>query len=137
MSSSLSAALQAYLQADATLLAACPGGVWMDPAPDQITQPFVTLTLVSGRDEGYGGGPRITGATYEITAVAPVASAGAARTAAARIDVLLDYAAITSTLTGHRVLGVRRVAPVDDTLEEITGRWSRIGGEYELWVEVA
>jgi len=135
MSSSLAAALQTFLQADATLIATCTGGVWMDPAPQAVTQPFVLLELVEGRDEGYGGGPRITGATFGITAVAPAASVAAARTGAARLDVLLDFANVS--LTGFNMLGVRRVAPIDDTLEEISGRWVRVGGEYTFFVEVA
>jgi hypothetical protein len=134
VSSPLSKSLQEYLTADATLLAAMPGGVYMDPAPQNVVQPFVVMELMDGRDEGYGGGPRITGATYSIAAFAPASIADQARTAAERIDALLDYAALT--LDGHAVLGVRRVAPVDETFEETTGRWAKVGGEYQLWVEV-
>jgi hypothetical protein len=137
MSSSLTAALASFLAADATLLTGMGGGVWVDPAPQATTQPFVLIELVEGRDEGYGGGPRITGATFSITALAPAASVAAARTAAARLDVLLDYASITTSLSGFLVLGVRRVAPIDEALEEVTGRWVRVGGEYQLFVESA
>lgn len=136
MSSSLTAALQARLQADATLLAAAAGGVWVDPAPDNVTQPFVVIEQSFGTDEGGGGGPRYTTVTYEVAAVAPAASVAAARTAAARLDVLLDYKSGLS-LTGFAVLGCRRTAPIDEHLEEVTGRWVRVGGEYTLLVQAS
>lgn len=136
MSSSLTASLQAFLQADATLTAAMPGGVWVEPAPMAVSEPFVVLELVGGTDEGFGGGPRHTGATYTIAAMTPAGRADEGRTAATQIDALLDYAAITTALSGFRVLGVRRVAPVDETYEDGTARWVRVGGEYQFWVEV-
>ena len=136
MSNSLTAALQALLAADSTLTTAMPGGVWVDPAPDGMTQPFVVLEQSFGTDEGGGGGPRYTTVAYEVAAIAPSASVAAARTAAARIDVLLDYKSGLS-LTGFRVLGCRRTAPIDEHLEEVTGRWVRVGGEYTLVVQAS
>ncbi len=135
MSGSLSASLQAMLAADATLSAACPGGVWMDPAPDGVDQPFVVVDLAFGTDDGYGGGPGHTEVAYEVCVVAPSTSVATARTAAARIHTLLHYA--TPTVSGFRVLGSRRTAPVDETIEEGSGRWVRLGGEYTLLVEAA
>lgn len=137
MSSSLTAALQQMLAADSALITACPGGVWVDPAPDGVTQPFVVLEQTFGYDEGVGGGPRHSRVTYEISAVAPAAQVAAVRTAAARLDALLDYELGYTALTGYRVLGCRRSAPVDVALEETSGRWVQVGGEYTLWVTAA
>lgn len=136
MSSSLTAGVVARLAGDATLISACPGGVWRYPAPQGLTQPFVTVDFTLGRDEGCGGGPRMTEATYEIVAVAPAAQVATARTAAARIDALLDYQQ-GWTLTGFLVSGCRRTAPIDQQDEEGTSRWVLIGGEYTLMVEAS
>lgn len=133
MSSTLTASLQAFLAADATLTAAAVGGVWVDPAPAGVQQPFVVLEQTFGTDEGYGGGPGYSTVAYEVSAVAPASSVAAVRTAAARIDALLHYE--VPTLTGFRVLGCRRTAPVDVVLEETTGRWVKVGGEYTVMVE--
>jgi len=135
VSSSLAASLQAVLAADATLLAAAPGGVWVDPAPDGVAQPFVVLEQTFGADAGYGGGGRYSTVTYEVRVVAPASQVATVRTAAARIDALLHDA--RPTLTGFRVLGCRRTAPVDVVLEETTGRWVQVGGEYTVMVESA
>ena len=134
MSNSLTASLQALLAADATLVATAVGGVWVDPAPDGISQPFVVLEQSFGTDEGGGGGPRYTTVAYEVSAVAPAASVAAARTLAARLDVLLDYKSGLA-LTGFSVLGCRRTAPIDEHLEEASGRWVKVGGEYTLVVQ--
>jgi hypothetical protein len=137
VSSSLTAALQAALAADSPLVAACPGGVWVDPAPDGVTEPFVVVEQTFGFDEGVGGGPRHSRVTYEVCAVAPAAQVASVRTAAARLDALLDYELGYTALTGYRVLGCRRTAPVDVALEEVTGRYVKVGGEYTLWVTAA
>jgi len=129
VSSSLTAQLQAYLAGDTALTTACPGGVWVYPAPDGQTQPFVTIEQSGSNDEGCG----ITRATYEVVAVAPAASVAAGRTADARIQALLDGA--YPTLTGFTVLGCRATAEIDGHDEEIAGRWVRLGGEYTLLVE--
>lgn len=134
MSSDVTAGLIARLAGDATLMVSCPGGVWRYPGPQSITQPFVTVEFSTGRDEGCGGGPRMTEATYEVVAVAPAASVATARTAAARIDALLDYQQ-GWTLTGYTVSGCRRTAPIDEQEEEGTSRWVKVGGEYTLVVE--
>jgi hypothetical protein len=133
MSSTLTAALQAYLAADATLTTAAPGGVWLDPAPEGIVEPFVVIEPTGGNDEGCGIG-RLT---YEVVAVAQATAIAGVRTAANRVDTLLDYAAIRSSLSGFLVLGNRNTSPIDETYEEVTGRWVRVGGEYTLFAEDA
>jgi hypothetical protein len=42
-----------------------------------------------------------------------------------------------TSLTGFLVLGNRNTALIDETYEEVTGRWVRVGGEYELFAEDA
>ena len=133
MSSTLTASLQAYLAADATLTAAAVGGVWLDPAPQDVAEPFVVIEPTGGVDEGCG----ITRLTYEVTAVAPTGAVGTVRTAAERLDGLLHYAAIRESLDGFLVLGNRNTSPIDETYEEITGRYVRVGGEYTLLAEHA
>ena len=133
MSSSLTASLQAYLAADTALITAAPGGVWVDPGPQSVTEPFVLIVPTGGDDQGCG----IDLVTYEVTAVARPSSVAGVRTAAARIDTLLDYSSMRTSLTGYAVLGNRRTLPIDETYEEITGRWVRVGGEYTLFAEDA
>jgi hypothetical protein len=133
VSSTLTAALQAYLAADATLTAAAVGGVWLDPAPQNVVEPFVVIEPTGGNDEGCGIG-RLT---YEVTVVAQASDVATVRTAAERLNTLLDYAAMLSSLTGFLVLGNRNTSPIDETYEDITGRWVRVGGEYTLFAEDA
>ena len=133
MSSTVTASLQAYLAADATLTAAAVGGVWVEPAPQDVAEPFVVIEPTGGGDEGCG----ITRLTYEVAVVAPTVSVGTVRTAAERLDWLLHYAAMRESLDGFLVLGNRNTAPIDETYEEITGRYVRVGGEYTLLAEHA
>jgi len=135
VSSTLTASLHSYLAADATLLAAAVGGIWVDPAPEGVAQPFVVVEQTLASDAGYGGGGRYSTVTYEVSAVAPASQVAAVRTAAGRLDALLHDA--RPTLTGFRVLGCRRTAPVDMVMEETTGRWVQVGGEYTVMVESA
>lgn len=134
MSDSITSGLQAYLAADSALTTACPGGVWVEPGPQGVTQPFVTVELVTAQDEGCGGGPSLTTYVYEVVVVAPAASVSAARTGAARLQALLDYVQGWS-LTGYTVSGCRRTAPIDEHEEAGSGRWVRLGGEYTLVVD--
>jgi hypothetical protein len=106
VSSTLTAALQAYLAADATLTAAAVGGVWLDPAPQNVAEPFVVIEPTGGNDEGCGIG-RLT---YEVTVVAQASDVATVRTAADRLNTLLDYAAMLSSLTGFLVLGNRNTS---------------------------
>jgi hypothetical protein len=133
VSSTLTAALQADLASDATLTAAAVGGVWLDPAPQNVVEPFVVIEPTGGNDEGCGIG-RLT---YEVTVVAQASDVATVRTAADRLNTLLDYAAMLSSLTGFLVLGNRNTSPIDETYEDITGRWVRVGGEYTLFAEDA
>ncbi len=134
MSSSLTAAMQAYLAADATLTAAATGGVWLDPGPQDVVQPFVVIEQIGGNYEGCD----IERTVYTVAAVAPAASVALVRTAANRLEALLDDTAnIRTSLTGFVVLGNWRTAPIDETLEEGTGRWVRVGGEFTLIAEPA
>lgn len=133
MSSSVTAGLQARLAGDTTLAGYCPGGVYVWPGPQGLSQPFVTVEMSTSRDEGFGGGPRITEVVYEVAAVAPASLVATARLAAARIDALLDYQQ-GWTLTGYQVSGCRRTALVDSHEEDGNQRWVSLGGEYTLWV---
>ena len=133
MSSDITAGLQARLAGDATLAGLCPGGVFVWPAPLGVTQPFITVEMSSARDEGCGGGPRLSEVIYEVAAVAPASQVATARQAAARIDALLDYQQ-GWTLTGYQVSGCRRTALVDSHEEDGSQRWVTLGGEYALWV---
>jgi hypothetical protein len=134
VSSSLTAALQAYLAADATLTAAASGGVWLEPGPQDVGQPFVVIEPAGGFYEGCD----IERSVYVIAAVAPAASVATVRTAANRLEVLLDdNANIRTSLSGFTVLGNWRTSPIDETLEEVSGRWVRVGGEFTLIAEPA
>jgi len=134
-SSDIDNALVTKLGADATLLALCPNGVYVDEAPSGSTR-FVIVSLVDEVDEGRFGGRSHEDALYQVEARMLSTVAGAnIKAAAARIDVLLEQG--TLTVSGYSLMALFResrirVTEVDAIDPSI--RWYRRGGNYRLVV---
>lgn len=80
------------LAADATFVAACPGGVWLDAAPEgTTTSPICVLTVRSAADLTTFNGVRVwSDALVDVKIAGPVSSYAAVLTAADRADTLLQ-----------------------------------------------
>jgi hypothetical protein len=133
-SSDIDNALQMKLANDATLLALCPNGVYVDEAPPGSTR-FVIVSLVEEADGGIFGGRAIEDALYQVEAQMLSTAGGNIKAAAARIDALLEQGSLT--VAGYSVMALFResrirVTEVDDVDNAI--RWFRRGGNYRLVV---
>jgi hypothetical protein len=133
-SSDIDNALVTKLAADATLLALCPNGVYVDEAPPGSTR-FVIVSLVDENDEGIFGARAVEDALYQVEAQMLTTAGGNIKAAAARIDALLEQG--TLTVAGYSVMALFResrirlteVDAVDNSI-----RWLRRGGNYRLVV---
>jgi hypothetical protein len=133
-SSDIDNALVTKLAADATLLALCPNGVYVDEAPPGSTR-FVIVSLVDENDEGIFGARAVEDALYQVEAQMLSTAGGNIKSAAARIDALLEQG--TLTVAGYSVMALFResrirlteVDAVDNSI-----RWLRRGGNYRLVV---
>jgi hypothetical protein len=131
-SSLIDAALVAKLLNDTTLAGLMPDGVFFDEAK-QGAQKFVIVSLVDESDEGKFGGRAFEDALYLVKAVALNSSGGDVKTAAARIDALLEDQALTVSgytwMTTHREARIR-YTEVDEIDRSI--RWQHRGGRYRV-----
>jgi hypothetical protein len=133
-SSDIDNALVTKLAADATLLALCPNGVYVDEAPPGSTR-FVIVSLVDENDEGIFGARAMEDGLYQVEAQMLTTAGGNIKAAAARIDALLEQG--TLTVAGYSVMALFResrirlteVDAVDNSI-----RWLRRGGNYRLVV---
>ena len=131
-SSDVDNALIALLGADATLLALCPNGVYYDEAPPNSTR-FVIVSLADQHDEPMFRARAFEDGLYLVKAVMLSTSGGDIKSAAARIDALLDQQ--TMTVSGYSVTTMRRdsrvrITEVDD--EDKSIRWFHRGGRYQV-----
>jgi hypothetical protein len=139
-SSEIDAALLAKLGADATLLSYMPNGVYMDEAPPGSTK-FVIVSLVDESDEAVFGKRGYEDALYLVKAVAradPSAAAPNMKSAAARIDALLEDATLTATGYTHMVMHREsrvRMTEVDELDQSV--RWYHRGGNYRVQMAVS
>lgn len=133
-SSEVDAALSAKLLADATLMAITTDGVYFDEAKQGATK-FVIVSLVTEFDQVMFGARAFEDATYLVKAVTLGTSGADVKTAAARIDALLDGQSIT--IAGYKLMVMQRVeriryTEVDDVDRSI--RWQHRGGRYQIMV---
>ena len=131
-SSEVDAALSSLLLADSALMAAMPDGVFFDEAAPGKTK-FVIISLVDELDTPMFNGRAFEEALYLVKAVALGSSGADVKTAAARIDVLLDYG--TLTIAGYNHMLTRRESRVRVTeVDEIDTsiRWQHRGGRYRV-----
>lgn len=133
-SSDVDAALVAKLLGDATLTATMPDGVYFDEGKQGATK-FVIVSLVSESDEPMFNARAYEDAIYLVKAVALGTSGADVKTAAARIDALLDGQPLA--VTGYALMVMQRVeriryTEVDDVDRAI--RWQHRGGRYQIVV---
>jgi hypothetical protein len=130
--SNIANAMIALLGADATLLGYCPNGVYYDEAPPESTQ-FVIVSMIEAVDEPQFQGTAFEDGTYLVKAVMLSTANGDIKSAAARINALLDQQPLTAT--GYSVSIMRRVKPLRETEvdeEDETIRWQHRGGWYQV-----
>jgi hypothetical protein len=133
-SSAIDAALVAKLIGDATLMAITTDGVWMDEAAPEATK-FVIISLIEATDEPMFAGRAFEDALYLVKAVTLNSSGADVKTAAARIDALLDHQPLTVAGYSHcltRRERRERHTEVDD--QDTSIRWQHRGGQYRVVV---
>jgi hypothetical protein len=133
-SSDVDSALVAKLLADGPLMAIATDGVYFDEAAPGATK-FVIVSLMDENDEPQFGGRSFEDATYLVKFVALSTSGANVKTAAARIDTLLDGG--TLTVSGYSLMTMRRdsrirMTEVDEVDPSI--RWQHRGGNYQVVV---
>jgi hypothetical protein len=136
-SSAIGNALVAKLGADTTLLALVPNGVYFDLAPTTARRAVVVSQIMS-EDTGQFGGRAFEDALFLVEAQLLSTSSGpdanaTARSAAARIDALLEGG--TLTVSGYTLMAMHREEFVRMTeRDEVdpTILWYRRGGHYRV-----
>lgn len=131
-SSDIDAALVAKLLADAPLMALAVDGVAFDIAPQGATK-FVIVSLLASTDTPMFRGRAYETGTYLVKFVEKGTSGLNAKSAAARIDAVLDGASLT--IPGYTLMNIQRIervriTEVDDVDNAI--RWQHRGGLYEI-----
>jgi hypothetical protein len=131
-SSDVDAAVVTKLSGDATLMALTTDGVFMDVSASGETK-FVIVSQVAHEDDYVFDGRVWETFTYLIKAVDRSTSGATVKTAAARIDTLLQDVALTITGYGHlltRRTERVRYTEVDSVDADI--RWQHRGGLYQV-----
>lgn len=135
-SSDIDSALIAKLGSDTALLALMPDNVWLDEAPEKSKR-FVIVSLVDEADARRFEGRSHEDALYLVKAVALSTVSGAnvsAKSAAARIDALLDGG--TLTVTGYGLMAMYREGRLTPQVEpdqvDASIRWYHRGGHYRI-----
>lgn len=131
-SSAIDAALLARLVGDASLSAILTDGWYFDEAK-QGAQRFGIVSLIDEADEAVFGGRAIESALYLVKAVVLATTGADVKTAAARIDTLLDEQPLT--VAGYNGMAVFRegrirITEVDEVDPSI--RWQHRGGQYRV-----
>lgn len=131
-------ALVARLQGDTQLMALLPDGVYFDEAA-QGKRNFALLSLVESLTPGQMAPATdrraMEDAQYIVKAVMLNGSSANARTAAARIDALLEDQPQALVITGFTCLSIVRVRRIRDTEVDpvdATIRWHHRGGYYRI-----
>lgn len=142
-SSAIDNALIALLGADQTLLGYCPNGVYWDEAPPGSTK-FVIVSLVDALDEATFEGRAIEDVLYLVKAVMLNTANGDIKSAAARIDALLEDQPLVIGSPPQGVMGYTwmatfresrvRITEVDESDASI--RWQHRGGRYRVQMSV-
>lgn len=128
---SIEGAIVARLAGDGALTALAPGGVWLEPAPDGIPEPYVVVGLQTSEDFDVLGGERaIEAVEYLVKAVGAGPSGGAVEAAARRIDEVLHNGTLTLESGSLMAIGRReRVRYVEDGE---AARFQHAGGVYAV-----
>jgi hypothetical protein len=130
--SDVDAAISALLLGDATLMAFATDGVYFDLASHGATK-FVIVSRMAGFDTRMFSGRAFETVHYLVKAVALSTTGANVKSAAARIDALLEQA--TLTVTGYGQVIASRIEPMPRYTEldpENDSRWQHRGGLYEV-----
>lgn len=131
-SSEIDAAISALLLGDAQLTAAMPDGIFFDIA-SHGAQKFVIVSLMSEFDTRMFSGRAFETSIYLVKAVALSTTGADVKTAAARIDALLEQGTFTVTGYDGSVISSRtervRMTELDPNNDS---RWQHRGGLYEV-----
>jgi hypothetical protein len=132
-SAAIDAAIVSKLLADATLMALATDGVYIDEAA-QNAKKFVIVSLVDESDAQQFGGRAFEDALYLVKFVELSTTSANAKTAAARIDTLLEQGTLTAT--GYGLMMMRREARLVPQVEvdeaDPSIRWQHRGGHYRI-----
>jgi hypothetical protein len=141
-SSAIDNALIAMLGADSTLMGYMPNGVYYEEAPPGSTR-FVIVKLMDEFDEAQFGGRAYEDALYLVKAVARSSANADLRSAAARIDAVLEDQPIGvgsppvvdgyTWMTCHRESRIRITEPDGS---DASVRWHHRGGLYRVQMSV-
>ena len=126
----------AALQADAALAALMPGGVYFGLAAPGLTR-FVLVTIDQADDEGTYDARAIESARYVVQAVAlsREVTVGTMKSAAARIDVVLEGDTPLATPTDYGSIDCVREERLTDTVFDEVDKslhWHHYGGYYRV-----
>ena len=127
-------AIIAKLVNDSTLMAILTDGVWVDAAKVGA-QRFAIVSLITHEDGYSFGASAFERSTYLVKAVTLGASGADVKTAAARIQTLLQDVMLTITGYAHSLTNrIERVryTEVDEVDRSI--RWQHRGARYEVFV---
>ena len=125
-------ALIAALKADATLTALVPGSWHRDIAPPSVSEPFGIVTLMAHEDV-LEQSPREAHqiGRYLVKAMGQGTAPTAVKTAAARVHVVLQNAALS--ITGFTTMTVHREERIAYVEADGPARWQHRGGIYAVW----
>jgi hypothetical protein len=131
-SGAVDAALSSRLLSDLTLAGLMPDGVYFDVGKHGA-QRFVVVSLITENDIGMFNGRAFEDALYLVKAVALQTTGADVRSAAARIDTLLEQT--TLDVTGYGQITIRREARVRYTEVDTDNdaRWQHRGGHYRVF----
>jgi hypothetical protein len=136
-SGAIDAAVITKLQADAALMAIAVDGIYFDIARHGATR-FVLMKRQSHEDIDMFNGAAFEEFVYSIQAVTLNTTGADTQTAAGRIQVALQDAALTATgytVTRCRRIGHIRYQEADD--DNMDARWQNWGGLYSIWASPA
>lgn len=131
-SAALDTAVAAALGADATLATLAPGGVWQDLAPADAREPVVVFSLEQGQDD-YAMGRRLERGRYRVLVAGTQPVAPSVRSAADRIDAVLQDT--TLTVTGYTGVSLRRLSRAATVDVDGDDRYLVLTQTYELVAE--
>jgi len=135
-SGAISSAIVAALQADATLAALMPDGVWFGLAAPGL-QRFVLVVLMHGTDEELFGQRAIEDRIYVVKAIglSRVVTVANMKAAAHQIDVVLERATLAPAAFSW--MDCVREEPIEDPVPDALDpslAWHHYGGQYRIQV---
>lgn len=133
--------LMSTLQADSTLAALAPGGIFRSIAPTGTQTPVIIIAFQAGTDVITTTGVRLmVNALYQVKAVGPASDMQSIVNASSQVDIVLGGSQgirNVSVSGGGYVLSCVREGPLayDDTKLVVGQLWSYLGGLYRVYAE--